>query len=54
MGEDGEGGGAVGEGDTIATKLNMRQLAELLTERERQMRQGSSDGQPTDQWRVVL
>ena len=26
-------GGAAGEGDHIATKLNMRQLAELLTER---------------------
>ena len=30
---EGEGGGAAGEGDHIATKLNMRQLAELLTER---------------------
>ena len=30
---EGEGAGAAGEGDAIATKLNMRQLAELLTER---------------------
>ena len=49
---EGEGGGAAGEGDHIATKLNMRQLAELLTERERQMRQGGAEGQPTDQWRA--
>ena len=30
---EGEGGGGGGGGDHIATKLNMRQLAELLTER---------------------
>ena len=47
---EGEGGVGAGEGDS--TKLNMRQLAELLTERERQMRQGSESGQPTDQWRA--
>ena len=51
---EGEGGGAAGEGDQIATKLNMRQLAELLADRERLMRQGSEAGQPTDQWRVFL
>ena len=50
---EGEGSAAGEEDDRpIATKLNKRQLAELLEERERQMRQGSSDGQPTDQWRV--
>ena len=49
---EGEGGGAAGEGDSIATKLNMRQLSELLADRERLMRQGSEAGQPTDQWRV--
>ena len=51
---EGEGGGAAGEGDQIATKLNMRQLAELLADRERLMRQGSEAGQPTDQWRVFV
>ena len=50
---EGEGGGAA-EGDPIATKLNMRQLAELLAERERLMRQGGEAGQPTDQWRAFL
>ena len=50
---EGEGGVAGEEDDRpIATKLNKRQLAELLEERERQMRQGSTDGEPTDQWRV--
>ena len=50
---EGEGGAAGEEDDRpIATKLNKRQLAELLGERERQMRQGSTDGEPTDQWRV--
>ena len=50
---EGEDGAAGEEEDRpIATKLNKRQLAELLEERERQMRQGSSDGEPTDQWRV--
>jgi hypothetical protein len=50
---EGEGAGAA-EGDPIATKLNMRQLAELLAERERLMRQGGEAGQPTDQWRAFL
>ena len=50
---EGDGGAAGEEEDrSIATKLNKRQLAELLAERERQMRQGGSDGEPTDQWRV--
>ena len=50
---EGEGGAAgVGDDRPIATKLNARQLAELLQQRELQMRQGSPDGQPTDQWRV--
>ena len=49
---EGEGGAGEEDDRPIATKLNKRQLAELLEERERQMRQGSTDGEPTDQWRV--
>ena len=49
---EGEGGAAGEEDDRpIATKLNARQLAELLQHRESLMR-GSPDGQLTDQWRV--
>jgi hypothetical protein len=56
LGLDGEGvGGAAGEDENdrpVATKLNARQLGELLEKREHQMRQGGPDGEVTDQWRV--
>ena len=54
LGLDGEGvGGGEDENDRpVATKLNARQLGELLEKREQQMRQGGPDGEVTDQCRV--
>ena len=48
----GEGGEAGDDDGRPLAKLNARQLAELLHERERQMQQGGLAGEATDQWRV--
>ena len=51
LGSDVEAEDGAADGRPLS-KLNARQLAELLAKREQQMREGGPEGEMTDQWRV--